>query len=215
MTSSQPVAELRSRPIALRGPLLFFLRAGAVFLVLLFAWRWIGPAYAALFRGGASLASSILLGDLVSFEAKPGNPNGDTLLVLDREGCSLYVNSFLDSWFVAYLPTAMFLSLTLALGRKASGLVRTTLWGLLGIHVYIAMRVVVVAVSAFSGSEHISGCQARHPVAMNESWARTWNVLERLLYQEPLVYMLIPSLIWGLVAVRALNWEGLAMRPAK
>ncbi len=189
--------------------------AAAFYVGLMAPWPGLQRGYAYLFRSGGNILfarfwfwpeagvrfldpTSLKPGDLA-----PGTPTIqatgtlDTLMELRTRGAPQVGYLRVSSRYVGYGPTVVVIALVLAtpLGLWRRG--RALFWGLLWIHVFIALRLTLTLTvggfaadkkyALFDPSPFLSGFLTR---------------AESLFSDDPTVSFVVPTVIWFLVALR-------------
>ncbi len=143
---------LKRKPIA--G---FFVRFLIVYAALMAPWPVVRDSYAALYRAGCN-ALFARFGSDGAVRLRPlGKPiaKHDTEFALtNRRTGAEY--TFAGSSLQGYNPTAFVVALILATPIPWSRRWRAVLWGLLWVNVYVALRVVVFLVMAYSGDNSLA-----------------------------------------------------------
>lgn len=135
----------------------------------------------------------------VHAEAKTLRATGvkDTLLELSSRrapGNLGYLRT--SSRYIGYMPTATFLALLVAVPIARRKKLHALGWGLACIHVFIALRLGVILLRAFSGAK------AYALFDPSPFWSGVLRRANEIVADDPTFSLVIPTLIWFAVALR-------------
>ena len=104
-----------------------------------------------------------------------------------------------DSWFVSFLPNAIFLALALANPARVARRLGGFFVGLALVQAFVAVRVVFILGRGMI--EHLPQCSGQHPAIVSSELGRRFIVaMDGALY-EPLLNAAVPGVLWLLTMV--------------
>jgi len=167
----------------------FFLTFILTFAALIVAWSVVGSAYGSLFRGaGGAMAIATGPWSVKYSRQLDGDSHHDTQVLLRNRRDSLKRDVNLSSRRMAYMPTIFLVALTLATpvpwARKRLAL----LWGLIGVHVYIAARLAIVP--------------ATYIAARGDDSETLLRKLEWILSGSSAGWAIVPLIIWVVITLK-------------
>lgn len=183
-----------------------FVRWLVVYGVLAAAWMAIGDGYAALFRAGGDALFEPWAGHVaIRFEA-PRSDRRDWDTVAELRYGEARKRVPLDSRIIGYDPTVLTVALIAAMPFGWLRRVLSLLVGLVLVHVFVAVRVVLPVVDALSDAD-VGIFTLAAP--LKAVLAETAILITRI----PFSYV-APVFIWMVVAVRRRDWVWL-VQPAE
>ncbi|MGD2108316.1 MAG: hypothetical protein PVI86_02885 [Phycisphaerae bacterium] len=190
---------------------IFFLVCSLTYALLIIPWPGLFDGYRACFRaGGNVLFHSFGPGGSVRFEPlASGDHTKDTTLVMRKKGLIGKAELDMKAVYMGYRPTAFMIALVLATPIPWSRRWRALLWGFLWVNVFVAFRVWLKMLDAYSDNNALS---------IYEFSDLTKSVLDgvvAVLVSAPEAHYMIPVFIWVLVAFRRDTWrETFGLQPA-
>lgn len=190
---------------------LFLGAAGALHALLLGLWPPLAPAYGACVRsGGRALFGDFGGNRSVAFVALEEGLAKDTLLVIgptdDRQRIG---GTGVSTEHLAYRPAALLVALVLggalAWRLRTRATVRALVLGLVGVHLFVALRLFVVLALSFARFQ-VDGRPLLDLGAVPEPVLDTAGIL---LWQEPTTNYVVPLLLWAVLLL-----PGLLRQPA-
>ena len=112
----------------------------------------------------------------------------------------------LDSRLTGYLPTAAVLALVLAMSIPWSRKWKALVWGLVGVHLFIALRLATGVLYLLSQAKPTPFFEFT-PLG-NKA---VYNIYE-MAVQSPTISFIVPAFIWILVTFRRSDFEGLSTK---
>ncbi len=180
----------------------FVIRFLVVYGLLVVPWPEARRAYAAIFHIGANLLFGSFGDESEVRFAAPSQQTAtrevDTEITLTRKTAQGFYQDRLPSTArqLGHMPTAILVALVLATPapwrRRGNGL----LWGLVALHAFIALRVGLLLVEAFSQDN------ALQMFTLSTFWERVLDRAIPALVRAPAGSYVIPILIWVLVLFR-------------
>jgi hypothetical protein len=176
----------------------FILLLTLYYALLIAPWPGLEDAYARAFRAVAQRVLFWYGADgVIRFEAgAEQDETHDTGLVAQNKRTGAFVGMGIDTRYEGYVPTVFLLSLTLASPvawrRRGWALV----WGMLAVHVFIALKLLVMVTYLFS---------LDHPAslfALSDFWDKVLAGLLQMIAPSPLTWLIVPLFIWILVTFR-------------
>lgn len=184
----------------------FVARCMLYYLILVAGWSGLMEGYRAAFlAGGNLLFCRFGSAGAVSFEPlESAGRTFDTQLVLSLLRPP-FARGELDmaSDYTGYRPTVFLIALVLATPIPWSRRLRALAWGLLGITAFVALRLELRLLDAFSDDNALA------LYAPSPFWKATLNALVLILVKAPMGHYMIPTFVWALVAFRRGDWVGL------
>ena len=193
-----------------RGPALsvtrvagFALRFMLVFTLLTVAWPWLKQPYTAVYRG---IGNTLLVrfgsdGGVLLRPSSTLGPDHDTEFVLTnwRTGSEYSFAGSIRSQ--GYKPTALLFALIAATPVSLRRRGRALLWGLLCIHGYIAAKLSIFLLFAFSGDNALA--------LFAPEWAarKALDFTHWVFVVSFAAWLIVPLPIWVLVTFRRGDWE--------
>ncbi len=177
--------------------------------LLLLRWHGLMDAYRFGFRAvGNVLFHSVGDGGSVRFEKlSDADRVRDTTLRLTARRSGTRLSMDIRAAYIGYRPTAFLVALVLATPMPWSRRGRALLWGLVGVSAFVAFRVWLQVVDAFSDIEAMS------VYLLSPFWKGVLVTMIKVLAHAPAASYLVPACVWMLVAFRRSDWA--AMAPAK
>lgn len=180
----------------------FFVRFLVVFVLLMVPWPGLGAAYATFFRVSGNFLFSTFGSDGRVRFLPVANPEKerDTEVVLVNRGTGAEMRLAGGSRLQGYKPTAFVLALILATPIPWSRRWRAVVWGLMLVNVYVALRVGIFLLAAYSGDG---------AVALFTPGPVCRPVLDFLLWVVVVSFagwLILPLPIWALVTFRRSDW---------
>lgn len=168
----------------------FFLIFLTTFGVALVAWEGLGSFYGALFRGA---------GDVLAVGSGPWtvkysrhldlDSNHDTQVLLRNRQDGLQRDVNLSSRRMAYMPTAFLIALVLATPTSRERKRLALLWGFIGVHFYIALRLALVPATYIA----LRGEESRETLLTSLEWVFSGSSAG---------WMVVPLVIWLIVTLK-------------
>ncbi len=182
----------------------FFLRFLIVYAVLMALWPAVGDVYGSLFRtGGKSLFGPFPSSGQVRFEHLPDAEGmNDTRIWVRRPGLRKWRRFRVSSRHMGYLSTALLTGLLVATPLPWRRRTRAIIWGLLVVHVFIALRQGIVVAYGLHLNTGVPQ-MLRDPY-----WSNPLRIGVEFLAGGPGSSCIAAILIWILVSLRR---EDLAM----
>lgn len=181
----------------------FVARCMLYYLILVAGWSGLSQGYRAAFlAGGNLLFCRFGSAGAVSFEPlESAGRSFDTQLVLSIRRPP-FARGELDmtSTSMGYRPTAFLVALVLATPIPWSRRLRALAWGLVGITAFVALRLELRLLDAFSDNNALA-LYAPAPF-----WKATLKALVLILVKAPMSHYMIPTFVWALVAFRRGDW---------
>lgn len=195
------------RPVRVLGG--FFLRFLVVFVLLMAPWPGVSEAYAAFFRSGGNLLFSSFgsEGRVRFLPLSDGDPGQDTEVVLVNRRTGAQISIAGGSRLQGFKPTAFVLALILATPIPWSRRWRAAVFGLILVNAYVALRVMVFLLAAFSGDSAI---------ALFSPGPICGTILDFLYWvcvASFAGWLVVPLPIWALVSFRRSDWPTILQRP--
>lgn len=204
----------------------FFFLAALFFAVLMAPWPGLQRGYAAVFRTGGDVLFSrtfwfwtqgrvrfldldaqdlvgqinaVIPGQLPpGVQPPPATGVKDTLMVLMNTATPASTGQLrTSSRYIAYVPMAMVVALILATPLPGSRRLRALVWGLVGIHAFVAIRLSLTLSAKGFAAEKIYALFQPGPT-MSGMLTR----LETLLSDDPTVSFVVPVFLWFVLAMR-------------
>ncbi len=176
----------------------FILLLTVYYALLIAPWPGLEDTYARVFRAGAQyVLGSYGSAGAVRFE--PGSPQDethDTGLMALNKGNGAYVGMGIDTRYEGYVPAAFLLSLALSSPVPWSRRIWALVWGLLLIHIFIALKLLVMITYLFS---------LDHPASLfkfSDFWNKALAGALQVIAPAPLTWLIVPIFIWILVTFR-------------
>lgn len=168
----------------------FFARFVVVFVVFLAAWSLVAGAYAAFFRGvGGSVAATGRDWTVWYSQSTGQDAHHDTEVLFLNRKANLRGSFSLSSKRMAYMPTAFLAALIVATPIAWKRRSLALLWGMLWVHAYIAIRLLLIPATYFAKEGEESG---------RTLLAR----LDWVLSGSSAGWTIVPLVIWLLVTFR-------------
>lgn len=176
-----------------------------IYGLLLLPWHGLMDAYRAGFRAvGDVLFQSVGDGGSVYFEKlSDADRVRDTTLRLTNRTNGTRGSMDIRAAYIAYRPTAFLVALVLATPTPWSRRGWALLWGLLGVGVFVALRIWLQIFNALSNGDALS-VYALGPFGKGVLMA----MLKVVVYTPAMSY-LAPACIWILVALRRGDWAAI------
>ncbi len=188
----------------------FFFLCVAVYALLVAPWPGVLDAY----RAGFRRAGDVLfyrVGGGVSVQFKPlvtERVGADTTLKLTRVGPSPAVKQMdIDAAYLAYRPAAFLVALVLATPIPWRRRLFALGWGLLGIHLFVALRVGVQLVAVLSVGDAVS------VFSFSPAVTEAVQKIALVLFRAPATSYTAPAFIWLVVTFRRDDWQRLMSKP--
>ncbi len=204
----------------------FFFLAALFFAVLMAPWPGLQRGYAALFRTGGDVlfsrtfwfwtqgrvrfldldapdlvgqVNAVIPGQLPpGVQPPPATGVKDTLMVLMNTATPASTGQLrTSSRYIAYVPMAMVVALILATPLPGSRRFRALVWGLVGIHAFVAIRLSLTLSAKGFAAEKIYALFQPGP-----SMSGMLTRLETLLSDDPTVSFVVPVFLWFVLAMR-------------
>lgn len=204
----------------------FFLFAALLFAVLMAPWPGLERGYAALFRTGGDvlfsrtywfwtqgrvrfldLDAEDLVGQINAVipgqlppGVKPPPSSGvkDTLMVLMNTSTPASTGQLrTSSRYIAYVPTVMVMALILATPLSKSRRIRALVWGFVGIHAFVALRVSLTLAAKGFAAEKVYAL-----VDLGPTLSGMLRRCETLLSDDPTISFVVPAFLWFVLAMR-------------
>jgi hypothetical protein len=187
--------------------LVFFILALGIFLVLIAPWPGLRTFHARAYRAGAELFFRPFRGEggvwVVPIPEEEQHHHTDTRIVCARrDNPTNYQGLDHDAWFTAYLPAAKLIALVLATPIPWRRRWNALFWGLILVHVFIAVRLGIQVLHAFS-QPFVWG--APNPVRLFEPgafWMAVLSWVNQHFAESTTPVFMVPVFIWILVAIR-------------
>jgi len=176
----------------------FFLRLIVAYALLMLSWPGVEHGYARLFRAAAQAVFSDFGRDgVVRLEPRlPSNSAHDTsLIVTNRRTGSSFVLGVSSRYF-GYVPTAFLVALTISTPLPWRRRGQALAYGLLAIHGWIAVTVILLIVHGFS----FSVPPLLYDLPLLPSYALAG--LAQVIQVAPLNWLVVPLFIWLMVTFR-------------
>ncbi len=184
----------------------FFLVSLVLYGVFIVPWPGVMDGYRWCFRkAGTLLLGSIGDSGTVAFEALPATDHAaDTRLVLrNRRAPGANAPFPFKASLVGYRPTIFLLALVLATPIAWSRRWRALLWGLLWVNVFVAFRVWLLLVNAFSNENPLA------VYSFSPFFKSLFEPLVAVMFLSPATHYTAPAFIWLLVTFRRGDIEAL------
>lgn len=204
----------------------FFFLAALFFAVLMAPWPGLQRGYAAVFRTGGDVlfsrtfwfwtqgrvrfldldaqdlvgqVNAVIPGQLPpGVQPPPATGVKDTLMVLMNTATPASTGQLrTSSRYIAYVPMAMVVALILATPLPGSRRFRALVWGLVGIHAFVAIRLSLTLSAKGFAAEKIYALFQPGP-----SMSGMLTRLETLLSDDPTVSFVVPVFLWFVLAMR-------------
>ena len=176
-----------------------------LFYVLLAVVPW--PGFRDAYATGFHVAGNAVFGSfgsegVVRFHVPTaGASDQDTMVTLKNRRYSATKSIACSGWLMAYLPLAAFLALILPTPIPWARRWKALLWGVLGVHVFALLRVLLLIIFGFSGP---GGGYLFHPTPF---WMNVLGVTVDIVAVNIVSSFVVPTLIWILVTFRRGDWE--------
>lgn len=177
----------------------FALRFALAYALLVLAWPVVRPAYGAFYCALGNVVFQGGDGEVRFARKERIDPQQgfDVEVVMTKRGVPGKKNVMSSSSrLTGYLPTVSLVALVLATPIAWRRRRRALLWGLLLVHVFVALRMGIPIVRDFSNPNAI---QVYYPGGFGR-WAL--GIAERAFLRAPASWFVVPILIWILVAFR-------------
>ncbi len=157
-------------------------------------------AYAPWFRAGANVMFRAVPTDLTAKLTPLDDPSGihDTRLHVGRRSSRFAGGINLDSKRQGYLPAALVACLILATPVPWKRRWKALVAGLLAIHVFLAVRLCVTAVTGWA-AVFIDG---KRLLAVPPFWTEVLGLMDEILSGDLHITYVAPVLLWALIALR-------------
>lgn len=181
-------------------------RTGVIALVLfalsMIRWAPLERVYGAFFRAQGELFLGIdTETHRIDFEALRPPEINDTRIRIGRTGERTALRVDCRSRLLGYQPMAVFLALLLATPMPMRRKLRALLLGGLLVSAYVLFRIELLILKGWT--EHVKHCTAVHSGFLkSEAWWHALDNVTAIFVLETSVYILIPTVIWGIVAFR-------------
>ncbi len=186
-----------------RRPLRFLLTSTVLLLIFLSPWTVVDRINTPVFRLGCEMVLSTLRGDYVFTIAPPRADSAPTavVVVVGRPDVQPVCAIDFDSRKTYWTPLGIFLALFLAPRMSRAARWRGLLLGGLLVHLYVVLRIVLVALStrALFARTYPTG---ESGFFTSSGWAAFLEDLSLLVNNVPSVRTLIPAMIWAFVLFR-------------
>lgn len=194
--------------VAGKGVAGFCIRLFLFYGLLVLPWPGLREGYAAFFRaGGDVLFGSFGHVGAVRFQPLDSPGKLDTAIVFGNRRTRAGGLTRIPSRHMGYLPTAVLICLVLATPISWPRRARALLWGLLLVHGFIALRLLLLILVGFSGDNPLA-LFAFHP-----------HLRETLVFVgvmssvSPVVSYVVPVLLWALVSFQRRDAAALLGHP--
>ena len=180
-----------------------------IYTLLAMPWPGVRSAYAAFYRSFANasvgVSTSAFLVYVRPLPAEDGDQ--DVKLGVRNRRTRRAQRIKLDSRLTGYLPTAEVLALVLATSIPWSRKWKALLWGLAGVHVFIALRLA-------SGVLYVLSLAKPTPFfELTPLGNKAVYSIYEIAVQSPTMSFLVPAFIWILVTFRRSDFEGTGRTP--
>ena len=186
-----------------RVPCGFFVRLLLAFIPLILLWPAVSRVYGKLLRqAGNALVGFGSEGRIRFSTVSDGGPHHDTkVVVVDHQARTQRSTTF-SSRKYGYMPTTLVLALIVATPIPWSRRWRAVLWGLLWVHVYVAVRLVFLP-------DAYAVVGAEEPRTLHQLWIAALGRLYFGMDASTAGWMFVPVAIWALVTFRRGDWPGI------
>ena len=179
----------------------FVLKLLLLYGLLAAPWPGVRGAYSVAYRAAANLVFGSFGGGVVRFRASPsGREEMDAEIVIRNRRSPVAGTTPHNSRMTGYLPTAEVIALILATPIPWPRRWRALLWGVVLVHGFVALRLVITLLHWFSVEE---------PWALYDPspfWGNVLSTLFEFAVLAPTCTFLVPALIWILVTFRRSDW---------
>lgn len=186
-----------------RRPLRFLLLSAVLLLVFLSPWTAIDRIHTAVFRIGCEVVLSPLRGDYTFAITPPraGSVPTEVVVMVGRSDVQAACSIDIDSRKTYWNPLGIFLALFLATRMSRGARWRGLLLGGLLVHLYVALRVVLVALS--TQALFARNCPGDESGFFTSSgWTAFIESLSVTANNVPSIRTLVPAMIWAFVVIR-------------
>ena len=180
----------------------FFIRCMLIYGLLIIPWTGAMDAYRWIFRHvGNALFYRVGSAGTVHFEKLSAADHArDTTLRLTNKRVGSSAGMDIKSVYTGYRPTIFMVALVLATPISWSRRGWALMWGLLWVSAFVAFRVWLRIVDAFSNDDVIA------IYALGPAWKGAVQALMKILVLSPAPGYIIPAVIWMLVTIRRDDW---------
>lgn len=185
--------------MALKRTGLFFFLVLSIYAIFIVPWPGVMDGYRSLFsKAGNTLFGTMGTYGGVTFEALPADMHSaDMRIVLRNLQMPRGEIPFqFKSILIGYRPTAFLIALILATPVRWSRRWRSLLWGLVWVNVFVAFRMWLLLVNAYSND---------NPMALYSLGSLVKGLLEpaiKVLFFSPAIHYTVPAFIWLIVTFR-------------
>lgn len=180
--------------ITLRSFLAFIAWFLLIFVVLLLLWRPLGSGYGRLFRAAGTGLVPAESRSRIWFESPEGPTNRhDVQVVVGNPKEHTKRSTKISSRRHGYMPTAFMLALTLATPVAWPRRLRSALWALLWVNLYVVIKLALFPM-AYGGDDPVGAFSLA-------------GILRRIFWvvgASSVGWMLVPLLIWATLTLRVL-----------
>ena len=175
-----------------------------LFGLLTVPWPGVQACYSTAYRAVANaLFGSFGSEGIVRFEPRPSDRKwADTSVMMARRGSSEGIAIPHSPRLRGYLPTAELIALILATPVPWSRRWRALMWGLLWVHGYILLKLVIALLHAYDGTD--PWCL----YALGPFWSKVLYGTYEVLVRSGTTPFLVPIFLWLAVTFRRSDWEG-------
>ncbi len=180
----------------------FLVRLVLSYAVLIAPWPVVPEAYAAAYRTVSNVVFGSFGAEGVVHFRKPLGPSAmDTEIAIRRRSSPDVGTTSHSARFTGYVPTALVIALILATPLPWSRRGKALLWGMLLVHVFIALRQEINLLHWFSGDS---------PWCLYQPGPFWSSVLKRAfgaIVVSPTLSFIVPIFIWILATFRRADWQ--------
>ena len=195
----------QSRPIS--G---FFLRLLVLYVLLMVLWPVLAASYGQVYRAVANwIFGSPYPGAevrVVSYASEGDHPSAenrmwDTKVVLLNRRSRMGGEMPFNIRYGAYVPTSLLVALVVATPIPWRRRGRALVWGLLLMHVYIALRLAVTILNLLCGDTPVA------LFALSPFWQCALACFREVFSRSVVTVFIIPVVLWTLVTFRRCDWQ--------
>ena len=188
---------LQRRPLTL-----FFIRVLLVYAALMIPWPGLQRAYGAFYRAGWNVlfTSFGADGQAQFLPLRPPQRGQDTTVILKNLRTRFLFRLTTSNRYMAFAPTVLLLALILATPIPWSRRWRALLWGLLLVHGFIAARMTLILLEAFTRGDNMALWEP------GPFWRGVVTGLILTFACSVVVSFAVPVLIWILVMFCGGDW---------
>lgn len=183
----------------------FLVRFLCLFLLFMAPWPGLRESYSQFFRAtGNAMFGSMGRWGSVRFERRSQpDVRYDTTIRLANRDTRAFAQTDSSSRFMAYIPTAFVVALVLGTPIAWRRRFRALAWGVLLIHLFIGLRMLLAIVVPFSAEGPLN------LYALGPFWRDALGFLMAVLVASPAGCFVVPVLVWMLVTLRRSEWDQL------